>query len=100
MREFQFFIEGKGDMIDKSIMSKLNIPILLFDSDEIRSKHSYIKARIFIHSEKMHERNILLEPNFYKNHFAIKIELNMFCTDDVESAREITKINDLRKTIK
>jgi hypothetical protein len=60
MREFQFFIEGKDERIDKSIIAKLNIPILLFDSDEVQSKQSHLKMLIFIHSEKMYEKNISL----------------------------------------
>lgn len=64
-------------------MNKLNLPILVFDNEELRPKDTEQRLRIYIHNLKMYERNILLEPSFYKTKLAIKMESTGFCSDSV-----------------
>ena len=90
LKDFPFLVENQRDNLERSLMSKMNIPVMLFDSDELMEKTS--KTRIYLHSEKMHERNILLEPSFYKSHFNVKKAVDTFCTDSLESMSETPKI--------
>lgn len=91
LREFQFLTEVGQNAIERSLMAKFNIPFLLFSGDELLERPN--KGRIFLHSEKMYERNNLLEPAFYKNYFQAQKTVGALCADTVEGMKEPSRVD-------